>query len=76
MGREGVAYTFVEPDQGYELTRIEQRINQLLKRDEIRGVEAGPPSVEEPLEGEQSGEPVKRKPPPFGPRRPRVRRGL
>ena len=43
MGREGVAYTFVEPDQGYELTRIEQRINQLLKRDEIRGVEAGCP---------------------------------
>ncbi len=76
MGREGVAYTFVEPDQGFELTRIEQRINQLLKRDEIRGVEAGPPRVEEPAEGEQPGEGVKRKPPPFGPRRPRVRRGM
>lgn len=76
MGREGVAYTFVEPDQGFELTRIEQRINQLLKRDEIRGVEAGPPRVEEPVEGEQPGEGVKRKPPPFGPRRPPVRRGM
>ena len=76
MGREGVAYTFVEPDQGFELTRIEQRINQLLKRDEIRGVEAGPPRVEEPLEGEQPSEPIKPKPPPFGPRRPRIRRGL
>jgi len=76
MGREGVAYTFVEPDQGYELTRIEQRINQLLKRDEIRGVEAARPQVEETLEGEQPAEAEKRKPPPFGPRRPRVRRGL
>jgi ATP-dependent RNA helicase DeaD len=36
MGREGVAYTFVAPDEGYELTRIEERINRLLKRDEIK----------------------------------------
>lgn len=76
MGREGVAFTFVEPDQGYELTRIEQRINQLLKRDEIRGVEAAPPRVEEPLEGETPSEPDKPKPPPFGSRRRRVRRGV
>ena len=76
MGREGVAYTFVEPDQGFELTRIEQRINQLLKRDEIRGVEAARPHVEEALEGEKPAEGEKRKPPPFGPRRPHVRRGL
>ncbi len=76
MGREGVAFTFVEPDQGFELTRIEQRINQLLKRDEIRGVEAAPPRVEEPLEGETPAEPDKPKPPPFGSRRRRVRRGL
>ena len=40
MGREGVAYTFVLPDQGGELTRIEIRINRLLKRDEIDGFEA------------------------------------
>ncbi len=35
MGREGVAYTFVTPEEGNELTRIEIRINILLKRDEI-----------------------------------------
>ena len=37
MGREGVAYTFVSPEEGNELTRIEMRIDRLLKRDEIPG---------------------------------------
>jgi len=37
MGREGVAYTFVTPEEGRELTRIEMRINRLLLRDEIPG---------------------------------------
>jgi ATP-dependent RNA helicase DeaD len=37
MGREGVAYTLVTPEQGGELTRIEMRINRLLKRDEMPG---------------------------------------
>ena len=37
MGREGVAFTFVSPEEGNELTRIEMRINRLLKRDEIPG---------------------------------------
>ena len=36
MGREGVAFTFVTPEEGNELTRIEMRIDRLLKRDEIR----------------------------------------
>lgn len=40
MGREGVAYTFVCPDEGHELTRIEERINRLLKRDEMRDFES------------------------------------
>jgi ATP-dependent RNA helicase DeaD len=40
MGREGVAYTFVAPDEGYELSRIEERINRLLKRDEMADFEA------------------------------------
>ena len=40
MGREGVAFTFVTPEEGPELTRIEQRINVLLKRDEMKGFEA------------------------------------
>jgi ATP-dependent RNA helicase DeaD len=39
MGREGVAYTFVAPDEGSELTRIEERINLLLKRDEMKDFE-------------------------------------
>jgi ATP-dependent RNA helicase DeaD len=39
MGREGVAYTFVTPEEGGELTRIEMRINRLLSRDEIEGFE-------------------------------------
>jgi len=37
MGREGVAYTFVTVEEGGELTRIEQRINKQLQRDEIKG---------------------------------------
>lgn len=37
MGREGVAYTFVAPEEGPELTRIEQRINLELKRGELKG---------------------------------------
>src|SRR5215831_6818505 len=40
MGREGVAYTFVTSEEGNELTRIEMRINRLLKRDEIPGISA------------------------------------
>ena len=40
MGREGIAYTFVAPEEGPELTRIEMRIDRLLKRDEISGFNA------------------------------------
>jgi ATP-dependent RNA helicase DeaD len=54
MGREGVAYTFVTPEEGPELTRIEMRIERLLKRDEMPGFEAflkrgpaTPPAVQE-----------------------------
>ncbi|MFM9117932.1 MAG: DEAD/DEAH box helicase [Planctomycetota bacterium] len=35
MGREGVAYTFVCPHEGPQLTSIEQRIDRLLKRDQM-----------------------------------------
>jgi ATP-dependent RNA helicase DeaD len=38
MGREGVAYTLVSPDQGTELTRIEMRIDTLLKPAEMPGM--------------------------------------
>ena len=57
MGREGVAYTFVAPEEGRELTRIEQRINRLLKRDEIAGFEREPSKREGT--GETSGGPEK-----------------
>jgi ATP-dependent RNA helicase DeaD len=40
MGREGVAYTFVTPEEGNELTRIEMRIDRLLRRDELPGFAA------------------------------------
>jgi ATP-dependent RNA helicase DeaD len=40
MGREGIAFTFITPEEGSELTRIEMRINKLLKRDEIKDFES------------------------------------
>ena len=40
MGREGVAFTLVTSEEGNELTRIEMRINRLLKRTELEGFEA------------------------------------
>ena len=39
MGKAGVAYSFVTPEQGPELTAIEQTLNQLLKQDNIEGFE-------------------------------------
>jgi len=55
MGREGVAYTLVTPEEGTQLTRIEQRINRLLTRDEIRGFESAKakPKSEEPEQGDE-----------------------
>ena len=50
MGREGVAYTFVSPEEGPQLTRIEQRINRMLHRDEIPGFNASAPVNEAPAE--------------------------
>lgn len=40
MGREGIAFTFVTPEEGPELTRIEMRIDRLLKRAEMEGFDA------------------------------------
>lgn len=54
MGREGVAFTFVTPEEGNELTRIEMRINRLLKRDEIPGFVA----LEKPKPTEQLEDPT------------------
>jgi ATP-dependent RNA helicase DeaD len=77
MGREGVAYSFVTPEQGIELTRIEMLINTLLKRDEIEGfqtVAAAAPPRETP-NADKPAEPPKPAPPGQRPRR-RHRRGL
>jgi ATP-dependent RNA helicase DeaD len=86
MGREGVAYTFVTPEEGGELTRIEMRINRLLKRDEVPGFQAfGDPRPDEGVVlGDGPGyneddyvEPPKAAPlPVFGKRTRRTRRAL
>lgn len=89
MGREGVAYTFITPEEGAELTRIEMRINKLLKRDQIEGFDAvvhpagkppplAPGSAEggdpaPPADGDAPAEPPKRSP---NSRRKRHRRAL
>ncbi len=86
MGREGVAFTFVAPEEGPELTRIEQRINRQLKRDELSGFDATPNETplaghadlsdetpEATATGPSAGPPP---PPPFGRRGRRHRRAL
>lgn len=86
MGREGVAYTFVTPEQGIELTRIEVLINKLLTRDEIDGfqavVQAAPkqtPADDAAPREEDAPEEPKEPPPPPPPgkrARRRHRKGL
>ena len=78
MGREGMAFTFVTPEEGNELTRIEMRINRLLKRDEIPGfVALAKPQPDEDFDAE-SGEPFEppAAKPVFGRRIRRIRRAL
>ncbi len=71
MGREGVAYTFVTPEEGAELTRIEMRINRVLKRAEIEGYEATKPII--PPEEKKPEDAPKKGP---GARTRRIRRAL
>ncbi len=77
MGREGVAYTFVSPEEGSELTRIEQRINLLLKRAEMEDFELVRPLLPGPEPAGNAGAPPP-KPPESALRRPikRYRRAL
>jgi ATP-dependent RNA helicase DeaD len=59
MGREGVAYTFVTPEEGSELTRIEMRIDRLLQRYEIAGFDSAEKPVGSPTaatDGDGSGQ--------------------
>jgi ATP-dependent RNA helicase DeaD len=85
MGREGVAYTFVTPEEGNELTRIEMRIDRLLVRDELPGFvavrseasAARPPSTPDGVaaaEGAQPAPEAPPKPPPMYGRDGRPRR--
>lgn len=70
MGREGMAYTFVTPEEGPELTRVEQRINRQLMRDELSGVSTESTKHEAEETKETPDNPP---PPPFSKRR-RTRR--
>ncbi len=70
MGREGVAFTFVTPEEGSELTRIEQRINRLLVREELSDLVSDEHRSDEsapPTEKPQPEDPPP--PPPFAARR-------
>ena len=75
MGREGVAFTFVTAQEGSELTRIEMRIDKLLKRAELKGFESftKPHDPNVSLEDESLPEPPK---PVFGKPIRKVRRAL
>ncbi|MCA9268888.1 MAG: DEAD/DEAH box helicase [Planctomycetales bacterium] len=75
MGREGVAYTFVSPEEGNELTRIEVRIDRLLKRDDMDNFILV--SERAPAEPKAAPDPAKQPPPSLSGRRTkRYRRGL
>jgi ATP-dependent RNA helicase DeaD len=75
MGREGVAYTFVTPEEGNELTRIEMRIDRLLVRQEMPGLEAlARPEASDQPEPEAPQEAVRK--PVFGRAVHRIRRAL
>jgi ATP-dependent RNA helicase DeaD len=79
MGREGVAYTFVTPEEGPQLTRIEQRINLQLVRAEIEGMNlvATREAVETAdAETSEQNDEAQTKPTPFGKRTRRHRRAL
>ncbi|MBT7728580.1 MAG: DEAD/DEAH box helicase, partial [Planctomycetaceae bacterium] len=58
MGREGIAYTFVAPEEGPQLTRIEMRIDKLLERKEVPGFVALDPEPARPTpsQGQQPGD--------------------
>ena len=73
MGREGIAFTFVTPEEGSELTRIEIRINKLLKRHEIPGFTAVQSRAEP--EPARSAGPEGAPPEPATPPAPKIRPG-
>lgn len=79
MGREGVAYSFVTPEEGSELTKVEQRINRLLKRDDMPGFNAlrpasAPAAVTPAAAADEAKPPAP--PPSLGGRKKKYRRAL
>lgn len=64
MGREGVAFTLVTAAEGTELTRIEMRIDRLLKRAELPGFEtfSKPVDTSAPVVDPAEAKPVYGKP--------------
>jgi len=55
MGAEGKAFTFVMPDQGDELTRIENLINMIIPEDKIDGFVPRPPPEKHPVPALMTG---------------------
>jgi ATP-dependent RNA helicase DeaD len=72
MGREGVAYTFVTAEEGNELTRIEMRIEKLLKRADLKGFE----SFSKPIQENNNNENQQNHKPVFGKPIRKIRRAL
>jgi ATP-dependent RNA helicase DeaD len=72
MGADGIAVAFVTPEQGKQLTAIENFINKQLEADRIDGFESFAPRLAEP----ETPEPPKPVTPVFGRRTRRYSRRL
>jgi ATP-dependent RNA helicase DeaD len=76
MGREGVAFTFVTVQEGSELTRIEMRIDKLLKRAELKGFESFTKPHDSNATLDDDTEPAVEAKPVYGKPVRRIRRAL
>ncbi len=72
-----MAYTFVTPEEGNELTRIEMRIDRLLQRAEMEGFEVvqTPPQPAELLGGAAAADSEPEEPAAEKPAVPKMGRG-
>jgi ATP-dependent RNA helicase DeaD len=48
IGKDGIAISFVLPEQGAQLTEIEMMINRLIEADQIEGFESATPRAKNP----------------------------
>ena len=76
MGREGVAFTFVTVQEGTELTRIEMRIDKLLKRAELKGFESFTKPTDPTATLDDDTEPAVETKPVYGKPVRKIRRAL